>query len=195
MKKKIILFTSILSILLLVTIAILINSNKSIDNYSSATIKMVSTNNELLPENLGEEEGYTLMKENCYVCHNPNTKSHDDILAPPFKAVKNKYTQQYETKESFTNAIVKWVQNPLEDNALMFGAIMKFRVMPKLPMETKELEKIANYIYDNDVEEPEWMEDHQKEMKGNGNGHGKNGKGKGMGNGKGKGRGMNMYNN
>lgn len=111
-------------------------------------------------------EGYNLMKNNCYVCHNPNTASHDDILAPPFKAVKMHYTGQYDRKEEFVNAMVDWVQNPDEEKALMFGAVKRFNVMPKLPLPTEDLEKIATYIYENDVDEPEWMEEHMKEMKG-----------------------------
>jgi len=129
-----------------------------------------------------DSEGYTLMKNNCYACHNPNTTSHDDIIAPPFKAVKMHYNREYDTKEDFVAAMVNWVQNPEEDKALMFGAVRRFNVMPKLPLPTQDLKKIATYIYDNDVEEPEWMGKHMKEEHG-----GKMGKGKGMGKGKMKG--------
>ena len=133
--------------------------------------------------NQEKSEGYTLMKNNCYACHNPNTKSHDDIIAPPFRGVKMHYTREYDNKKDFVNAVVNWVQNPEEDKALMFGAVNKFKVMPKLPLPTKDLEKIAAYIYDNDVEEPEWMGDHMKEMEGKGMMKGKGkGKGKGMNN-------------
>lgn len=120
-------------------------------------------------------EGYTLMKNNCYACHNPNAASHDDILAPPFKGVKMHYNRQYNNKEDFVNAVVDWVQNPDEDKALMYGAVKRFKIMPKLPLPTKDLEKIASYIYENDVDEPEWMEEHMKEKQG-----GKKGKGNGM---------------
>lgn len=185
------------NVFLLVSIAMLIiscnqaNNGKEAVSYEDKTVESIAQNSNITIDSQ-KVDGYTLMKENCYVCHNPNTKSHDDIIAPPFKGVKMHYTRQYENKEDFVNAVVNWVQDPNEDNALMYGAVMKFKVMPKLPMETKELEKIADYIYDNDVEEPEWMGEHQKEK---GNGHGKQGKGNGMRKGKGKGRGMNMYNN
>ncbi|MGM1056484.1 MAG: c-type cytochrome [Bacteroidota bacterium] len=125
-------------------------------------------------------EGYELMKTNCYACHNPNSASHDDILAPPFKAVKMHYKRAYNDRADFINAMVNWVQNPNEDKALMQGAVNKFKVMPKLPLPTKDLEKIAAYLYDNEVEEPVWMSDHMKEMQGNGMGKGiENGMGKG----------------
>ena len=130
------------------------------------------------------KEGYALMKENCYVCHNPESVSHDAILAPPFKAVKMHYTRNYDSKEEFVSAIVKWVQHPSEENALMPGAVDKFKVMPPLPLEIYEIEKIAAYIYENDPEEPIWMSDHMKEMQGNGMMNG-NGMKKGMGKNKG----------
>lgn len=124
-----------------------------------------------------KEDGYTLMKNNCYVCHNPKAKSHDDIIAPPFKAVKMHYMNANDSREDFINAVVKWVSNPNEDNALMPGAVNRFKVMPPLPLDEESLTKIAAYLYDNDVEEPVWMNEHMKEMKGKG----KMGRGKGMG--------------
>lgn len=127
----------------------------------------------LTEDNQQGSEGYELMKTNCYVCHNPKAVSHDSILAPPFKAVKMQYTNAYNTKEDFVNAIVNWVQNPEEEKALMRGAVTKFKVMPKLTLPSQDLEKIAAYIYDNDVEEPLWMQTHRKEMQGKGMGMGK----------------------
>jgi len=115
-----------------------------------------------------ENEGYTLMKNNCYACHNPNTESHDAIIAPPFKAVKMQYSRKYNTKEEFVDAVVNWVQNPTEDKAIMKGAVNRFKVMPKLPLPTEDLEKIASYMYDNEVDQPKWMGQHMKDMKGKG---------------------------
>jgi len=138
-------------------------------------VNVTEANKDLaLLQNQEPSKGYTLMKNNCYACHNPNTASHDDILAPPFKAVKMHYNREYDNKKDFVDAMVNWVQNPEEDKALMFGAVKRFKVMPKLPLPTEDLGEIATYIYENNVEEPEWMEDHMKGHK------------KGMGKGKGK---------
>ena len=133
--------------------------------------------NKAITDNLQEDEGFTLMKNNCYVCHNPKAKSHDAIIAPPFVAVKRRYSRQYENKEEFVNAVVNWVQNPKEEGALMRGAVREFKVMPKLPLDTEILQEIANYMYKNEMEEPEWFGEHVKEMHGDGMGMGK-GKGK-----------------
>ncbi len=113
-----------------------------------------------------DDEGYTLMKNNCYVCHNPQAESHDAIIAPPFKAVKMHYSRKYDNKADFVKAVVNWVQNPTEDKALMYGAVKRFKVMPKLALPTEDLEKIATYIYENQVEQPKWMGQHMKEMHG-----------------------------
>src|SRR5210317_592901 len=116
--------------LLLVSIATLL---LSCDQHKNETFVNVSQSNKNLTMLIQQEpnEGYTLMKNNCYACHNPNTESHDDLLAPPFRAVKMRYSRQYDTKEDFVKAIVKWVQNPEEEKALMFGAIKQFNLMPK----------------------------------------------------------------
>ena len=164
MNKKVILLVSI--------VALFMSCNQT---KKEGFVSITETNKDLaLLTNQEPNEGYTLMKNNCYVCHNPNTASHDDILAPPFKAVKMHYNREYDNKKDFVDAMVNWVQNPEEDKALMFGAVRRFKVMPKLPLPTEDLEKIATYIYENNVEEPEWMEEHMKEHKGE----------KGMGKGK-----------
>jgi len=149
-------------ILLVSTVILLMSCNQT---KKEEIVAITKVNKEIfILDNDKNSEGYTLMKNNCYVCHNPNTSSHDDILAPPFKAVKMHYTRQYNTKEGFVNAMTNWVQNPSKDNVLMPGAVNKFKIMPKLPLPTEDLEKIATYIYDNDVESPNWMGEH---MKGN----------------------------
>lgn len=118
-------------------------------------------------------DSYVLMKTNCYICHNPNTISHDSIIAPPFVAIKRRYSMQYSNKEDFVAAVVNWGLNPDEEKALMRGAVMEYKVMPKLYLEANVLEKIATYLYENEVEQPKWFETHFEEMHGQGQGMGK----------------------
>lgn len=142
------------------------NQSKSTD-YVVARAEISTTN---YP---AANEGYELMKNNCYVCHNPKAASHDDIIAPPFKAVKNRYTKTYSDRTDFINAVVDFVQNPEEDKALMKGAVNQYKLMPKLPLPTEDLEKIAAYIYDNKAEAPVWLEEHMQEQHDKGKGMGK----------------------
>ena len=113
-----------------------------------------------------QSEGYTLLKNNCYACHSVTSKSHDEIIAPPMSAIKRRYQMSTETRDDFVEAIVKWAKDPKEENALMYGAVQQFKVMPKQAFNEEDLLKIASYIYDNDIEQPEWFGAHFKEQHG-----------------------------
>lgn len=126
-------------------------------------------------QDLGEQsaksiasEGYNLMKAQCYICHNPESPSHDSIIAPPLAAVKMRYQMQYKTEEEFVDALVTWTMDPQESKALMRGAVDKFNAMPKQLFKEAEIQKIATYIFNNKLEEPAWFNAHQIEMHANG---------------------------
>jgi len=166
-------------LLIIITAFLLLSCNKK-ENKDTSTSEIVAINK---TESL-QSEGYTLFKTNCYACHSVTSKSHDDIIAPPMVAVKRRYKMGYSTKESFVEAMVNWSKDPKEENALMRGAVKQFKVMPKQVFNEDDLKKIATYIYDNEIERPDWFEAHfEEEHGGEGNGMG-NGKGKGRGNGK-----------
>jgi len=120
-------------------------------------------------------KGYELLKTKCYICHNPNSVSHDNLIAPPMVAVKKRYKMLFDTKESFVEAVTNWSVDPEEKKALMRGAVMQFKVMPKQAFKAEEMEIIAAYMFDNELERPEWFEAHEKEI------HGQNGRGMGRG--------------
>ncbi len=124
-----------------------------------------------------QSDGYTLLKNNCYACHSVTSKSHEEIIAPPMIAIKRRYKMTYNTKEEFVNAITDWALNPTKEYALMRGAVKQFNVMPKQPFIKDDLIKIADYIYDNELEKPEWFQNHFNEQHPNNMG---NGMGKGM---------------
>lgn len=135
----------------------------------------------LQDENLIEHPGKKLMETNCYVCHSP-TATEADRIAPPMVAIKKHYISDHTSKEAFKAAIQEWIKNPNQDNAKMFGAVNRFGVMPKAPYPEKTIDQIADYMFDNDIEEPEWFQDHfnQDNRQGKGYGRGR-GMGKGMG--------------
>ena len=117
-------------------------------------------------------EGYELLKNQCYACHSPISSSHDEIIAPPMAAVKMRYSRSYTTKEEFVEAMVSWAMNPNKEKALMRGAVNRFQQMPKQAFVEEDLRKIAVYIYENELEEPEWFAAHEKEMHAKGGGMG-----------------------
>ncbi|MGF1555378.1 DUF3365 domain-containing protein [Paucihalobacter sp.] len=133
-------------------------------------------------QNNQEHPGKKLMETNCYVCHSP-TAGHDDRIGPPMIAIKQHYINEHITKEEFVESMQSWIKNPNEADAKMKGAVRKFGVMPKTPYPEATIHKIAEYMYDYDIEQPEWFEEHFNEMnpgvKGKGMGKGQ---GQGMGN-------------
>ena len=123
-----------------------------------------------------DNKAFELFQQKCYACHSVTTKSHEEIIAPPMAAVKRRYMKEYDSKEDFVKAIVAYAIDPKTENALMIGAVDKFNAMPKQDFKEDDLTKIASYIYDNEIETPEWFEDHfqQKHKNGQGIGNGRN---------------------
>lgn len=115
--------------------------------------------------------GKKLMENKCYVCHSPSA-SHDDRIAPPMIAIKKHYISSEITKEEFVQSIQNFVKNPKEEAAKMRGAVKRFGVMPKQVFLEDDIKKIAEYIFENDIEQPEWFESHFNEEGGKGKGKG-----------------------
>ena len=126
--------------------------------------------------------GYTLFQNKCMTCHSVAGKTHDELIAPPMIAVKRRYSMMYDERDDFITNIVAWAKDPKAENAIMRGAVNKFKTMPYMNFEEAELEKIAAFMYDNDMEKPDWFDEHFKEMHPDG----KMGQGKGAGKNKGK---------
>ena len=114
-----------------------------------------------------EHPGKKLMETNCYACHNPVT-SHDNRLAPPMIAVKRHYKNDNTTKKEFIDDFTNWVKSPSEELSKMPGAIRNFGIMPFTPFPEEDIRQIADYIYDNNIEQPEWFEEHHQQEMGNG---------------------------
>ncbi|WP_298239114.1 c-type cytochrome [uncultured Algibacter sp.] len=108
--------------------------------------------------------GKKLMENQCNICHSA-TASHDERLAPPMIAVKKRYILEGTNKEDFINDIYAWFENPTEANAKMYGAVKRFGLMPKLEVSEEKLKQISDYIYDNDIEKPDWFDKHYNEQR------------------------------
>lgn len=132
-----------------------------------------------------EHIGKKLMETNCYTCHNPTT-SEAERIGPPMIAIKKHYISENTTKEEFTNAMLNWVEKPSEEKSKMPGAVRRFKIMPYQFFPEETIREIADYIFDYEIEQPTWFEEHFQKGQGKGM---KNGMGKGMGNGMRKGPG------
>ena len=117
------------------------------------------TKNETTITQLNGEE---LMKTNCLICHGNGT-SHDDILAPPMKGIKNHYLENGMTEGEFVKAITSWVAEPEESKSKMQAAISRFKIMPKLGYNPEEVKSIASYMFNNTMQKPVWFDKHMEE--------------------------------
>lgn len=109
--------------------------------------------------------GEKLMSTYCYQCHNPNT-SQESMLAPPMIAVKNHYMTEGISKEAFTADLLSWMKGPEEENTKMPHAMEKFGLMNHQVYPDSVIIGIAEFMYDNEVEQPEWYQKHHEEMHG-----------------------------
>lgn len=114
-------------------------------------------------EILQEHPGKKLMENNCYSCHSPKAVE-DNMAAPPMIAIKMHYISEDTTKEDFINDIVEWSKNPSKEISKMHGAIKKFGLMPYQFYPENTIREIAEYVYENEIEEPVWFEEHYKKM-------------------------------
>lgn len=151
----------LISILFLVFLLISCNSNR----HEYLALKESSEYSEMAV--LQEHPGKMLMENNCYICHSPNT-SKEDMIAPPMIAIKMHYISEDTSKEDFISDMVEWSKNPSEEKSKMPGAIKKFGLMPYQFHPESNIRKIADYIFESEIEEPVWFQEHYKKMHGEG---------------------------
>lgn len=114
--------------------------------------------------------GKKLLQTNCYICHSPSAGHNEARIAPPMEAVKRHYKTDGVTKQQFVNSIKTWLKDPKEETSKMPGAIRNYGVMPYTEFPDETINQIADYMYDNDLETPDWFEDHFNEERGKGKG-------------------------
>ena len=115
--------------------------------------------------------GEKLLATYCYTCHSPEA-SEDNMLAPPMIAVKNHYIGEDTQKEEFVANLLEWMKKPLEENSKMPDALEKFGLMPHQVYPDSVITAIGEYLYDNEIQEPDWYQAHHEEMHGTGKGKG-----------------------
>ena len=144
------------SLALLMLFAFLFSCKDS-QKLSYETKKSVSKNQEY--------PGKSLMQTNCYVCHSP-TAAESNRIAPPMIAIKKHYINKNTTKAAFIKSMQSWIKNPTKENAKMYGAVRRFGLMQKQAFPEEAIKLISDYMFDNEIEKPEWFDDHYNRRRG-----------------------------
>lgn len=110
-------------------------------------------------------EGFSLTEKSCFSCHSPNAATIDNRIAPPMEAIKKHYITSNTTQAEFTKELINFLNNPTVENSKMPSAVQKFNLMPKMNFSGDEITKIATYIYNTELEKPDWFEKHYNEEK------------------------------
>lgn len=109
-------------------------------------------------------KGEKVYQSACMSCHAAKGKA---VIAPPIFAVKNHVMDQYPERDAFIERVKSWVKAPNADDALMRGAIKKFGLMPAMPsLSDEDLQAVSEYLYDTDMDLPDWYRQHYKEEHG-----------------------------
>lgn len=104
-------------------------------------------------EQTHEQTGKELLELYCYTCHSAQS-NHDNRIAPPIFAVKKHYLKEGMSKSEFVKSIQSWINDPTEANSKMPGAMRRFGIMPKQQFPENAIQKISEYLYDNEFSPP-----------------------------------------
>lgn len=109
--------------------------------------------------------GKQLAERKCFFCHSPDAPEHRRI-APPMVAIKAHYINEDTTKAEFIAALQNFVEKPTQEKAKMPGAIRKFGLMPYQEYKPEDIALIGEYLFDYQIEEPEWFKEHWQQGRG-----------------------------
>jgi cytochrome c553 len=110
---------------------------------------------------LNDDEVAHSLVNNCFSCHLPMGSSENRI-APPMGHVRDHYLEKYSSKENFVKAMETYVNSPNKKDAIMYGALDKFGIMPNMQFDKEMVHNIASYLFDNDISTEEWLAEYNK---------------------------------
>jgi len=126
------------------------NKTHSDNEIAKDNLPVAASSNEVLAE------GFNLLASNCFSCHNPNPDNTSQI-APSFAEIKGKYLINGGSKAVFKNDLTTFVQNPSKETSKMPTALSKFGLMPKMDFSKKQLNAVAAYLYESNIEDSDWF--------------------------------------
>ncbi|MCF6366057.1 MAG: DUF3365 domain-containing protein [Bacteroidales bacterium] len=145
------------------TASVLISCNQSVTEKNNQN----DESKKPIVENISEDslqKGFRLLVSNCFSCHSPDLDIQKKI-APAMGTIKKHYITEGITKKDFTENLIEFIKNPVEEKTKIPDAIEKFGVMPKFEFNETDLTNIANYIYHTKLENTDWFAKHFEKEK------------------------------
>lgn len=103
------------------------------------------------------KEAQKAMETHCYLCHSPNAAENEGRVGPPMIKIKAHYLEQFPSRDLFVAAMVDFVEHPTNENALLSESVAKYGLMPRQQFPEGMVEQIATYLYDYQIEAPNWF--------------------------------------
>ncbi|GGD58382.1 c-type heme family protein [Muriicola marianensis] len=111
--------------------------------------------------------GKQIVERECYICHDPSS-TEMSMIAPPMVAVRSHYMDKRTSREEFTQSLTNWLNDPQPEKVKMKGAFKRFGIMPYQPYSVDDIQDIAAYLYDSELPQPDWYEEHRRNRHGKG---------------------------
>ncbi len=148
--------------LLALTAALLLGSCR--DKTSSASQAEGADNEALALADI--HPGKKLMETNCYLCHSPSAPENEGRIGPPMAAIKAYYLAEDPTLEQFTQEMLAFLNQPSAEKAKMKEAVARYGLMPYQQYSEENIRQIAAFIYEYQIEEPDWFPAHWEAQHG-----------------------------
>ena len=105
-----------------------------------------------------DEKVLNAFVDKCMTCHDTYKKNK---MAPPLVAVNQLYLRLHDNNMSKGMEKMKiFLATPDENRTLMKPAVKLFGVMPKLDLNSTEIEDFAQVLIETEFEIPDWFEEH-----------------------------------
>lgn len=102
-------------------------------------------------------QAQTIVHDVCENCHHP-TAAPDDRLAPPLEVAKRNYLKSSSGKREFVSQLTNFIKAPSEEKAKLHSDVDEFGIMDPLGYSEEEIRSVAIFIYETDLEKPDWLE-------------------------------------
>lgn len=119
------------------------------------TTEETKENTSTSTSNTTTEDALALLQNNCFNCHNPE-RDPAVRIAPTMAEIKTAYKADKLTSDEFAQNIIRFINQPTDENSQMHEAVKQYGMMPKLSYKEDQLKAMAAYIYKTDMNSDEW---------------------------------------